>query len=420
MKFPYLTVAQCLAGIALLAAQPSFADSAAKDGWTDLFDGHSLQGWVQLGGKATYTVEDGAIVGHTAPKTSNSFLCTDGDYGDFILELEFKVDPSMNAGIQFRSESSPDYHKGQVHGYQYEIDPSKRAWTGGIYDEGRRGWLNNLTKNEHARKAFRQNEWNHVRVQAIGSSLKTWINDVPAADLIDEMTPSGFIALQVHGVGDRDQSMEIRWRNIRLKNLDPTTARHLFDGESLQGWTTENGKPPQKGWVAANGTLYRMGSGGNIFTTDEYGDFVLDLDWKISSGGNSGIKYRVVKYGNSLLGPEYQVLDDDKHPDGKLRQGRRKSAALYDLYVCNDNKHLEPVGEWNHARIIARGSQIEHWLNGQRVLAYDTASDDWKQQVAGSKFSGQKHFAENPRGRIMLQDHGDEVWYRNILLRSLE
>ena len=410
----------CLITLLLLPARQGFSASVARDGWISLFDGHSLQGWIQRGGKAEYDVEDGAIVGHTAPQTPNSFLCTDRDYGDFVLELEFKVDPKMNAGIQFRSESRPDYHNGQVHGYQFEIDPSPRAWTGGIYDEGRRGWLNNLAGNESAQKAFRQNEWNRVRVQAIGPSLKTWINDVPAADLVDDKTLSGFIALQVHGVGKRQEAMEIRWRNIRLKDLSPEKAVRLFDGESLDGWTTASGTPVRAGWTAADGVLYRKGAGGDIFTADEFGDFVLDFDWKISPGGNSGVKYRVTKYGGALLGPEYQILDDEQHPDGRLREGRREAAALYDLYRCNDDKHLQAVESWNHSRIIARGSRVEHWLNGQRVLAYDTSGEDWRTQVAGSKFSKIDHFAQNPRGRFMLQDHGDEVWYRNILVRSLD
>jgi len=120
-----------------------------------------------------------------------------------------------------------------------------------------------------------------------------------------------------------------------------------------------------------------------------------------------------------LLGPEYQVLDDDKHPDGAKREGRRKSAALYDLFKCNDQKQLKPVGEWNQTKIIVRGSKAEHWLNGKKVLAYDTQSEAWKKEHAASKFKGLKDFAQNARGRIMLQDHNDLVWYRNITLKPL-
>jgi hypothetical protein len=188
------------------------------EGFVPLFDGKTLDGWTQRGGKAMYRVEDGAVVGTTVTKTPNSFLCTDKNYSDFILELAFKVDPKMNSGVQIRSNSNPDYKNGQVHGYQVEIDPSDRAWTAGIYDEGRRGWLNDLKNNKPAQEAFRQNEWNALRIECRGDSIKTWLNGVPAADLKDDMTKDGFIALQVHATKE-DQPMEIRWRNIRIKTL---------------------------------------------------------------------------------------------------------------------------------------------------------------------------------------------------------
>lgn len=184
--------------------------------WVSLFDGKTLNGFTQRGGVAKYAVEEGTIVGTTVPNTPNSFLCTNKDYADFILELEFKVDSRMNSGIQFRSESKSDYKNGVVHGYQSEIDPSKRAWTAGIYDESRRGWLANLEKNEAARAAFKQNDWNKVRIEAVGNHLRTFLNDVPASDLIDDMTLKGFIALQVHGIGKKEEQMQVRWRNIQL------------------------------------------------------------------------------------------------------------------------------------------------------------------------------------------------------------
>jgi hypothetical protein len=210
-----------------------FAGVSHAAEWQALFDGKSLDGWTQRGGAARYAVEDGVIVGTSVPNTGNSFLCTTRDYGDFILELEFKVDPNLNSGVQIRSHSFDKtttatrdgkpviIPAGRVHGYQVEIDPSDRAWSGGIYDEGRRGWLNDLTENEPARKAFRPGEWNKFRVECRGDSIKTWINDIPAADLTDDMTPSGFIALQVHGVGKAADPRQVRWRNIRLQELAP-------------------------------------------------------------------------------------------------------------------------------------------------------------------------------------------------------
>jgi len=185
--------------------------------WQDLFDGKTLEGWVQRGGNAIYYVQDGMIVGSSVTDTPNSFLCTAKNYSDFILELEVKVDTNLNSGVQIRSNSFPDYADGRVHGYQVEVDPSARAWSGGIYDEGRRGWLQNLENNEPARKAFKNGEWNHYRIRAISDSIKTWVNGIPAAALQDTMTATGFIGLQVHSA--KTESLHVRWRNIRIQDL---------------------------------------------------------------------------------------------------------------------------------------------------------------------------------------------------------
>jgi hypothetical protein len=202
---------------------PAIAPAAepGPDGFVPLFDGKTLDGWVQKGGKAKYRVENGELVGSSAPNTKNSFLCTEKVYGDFVLDLEFKTDPNLNSGVQVRSESKPDPSAGgeRVFGYQVEIDPAPRAWSGGIYDESRRGWLVNLEKNEAARKAFKPNEWNKFRIECSGDTIKTWINDVPAADLKDDMTKKGLIALQVHSVGKREEQLEVRFRNVRIKEL---------------------------------------------------------------------------------------------------------------------------------------------------------------------------------------------------------
>lgn len=187
--------------------------------WQALFDGKTLNGWSPKGGKAPFHVEDGVIVGTTKPGNPNSFLCTDMIYGDFILELDFKVHPMLNSGVQIRSNSYPEYRSGVVHGYQVEIDPSDRAWTGGIFDESRRGWIYNLEKHPKAQTAFKQNEWNHFRIEAKGNNIKTWLNTILAADLEDRMTSRGFIALQVHGT-EAEEAMQVCWKNIRLQDLD--------------------------------------------------------------------------------------------------------------------------------------------------------------------------------------------------------
>ena len=173
--------------------------------WTSLFNGKDLSGFKQLNGKAKYEVRNGEIVGITKFGEPNSFLATEKNYGDFVLELDLKMYADMNSGVQFRSQSAvpgseqstakvPD----RVYGYQAEVDPSDRAWSGGIYDEARRGWLYSLENNPAAKKAFKKTDWNHYKIECIGNSIRTWINGVPCAHVIDDVNPTGFIALQVH------------------------------------------------------------------------------------------------------------------------------------------------------------------------------------------------------------------------------
>jgi type 1 glutamine amidotransferase len=216
----------------VLAQSVRWAANKSDGGaWISLSDGTSLDRWIQRGGKARYRIENGQIIGTSVPNTANSFLCTRREFTNFVLELEFKVDTGLNSGVQIRShcfdeptEFEWDGKKmkvpaGRVHGLQVEIDPSSRAWTGGVYEEGARGWLNDLKNNEAARKAFQAGEWNKFRIECRGEPIKTWLNDVAAADLKDSRVRSGFIGLQVHGVGANEKALEVRFRNIRLREL---------------------------------------------------------------------------------------------------------------------------------------------------------------------------------------------------------
>ncbi|NMD03829.1 MAG: DUF1080 domain-containing protein [Bacteroidales bacterium] len=189
----------------------------AEGKWKKLA-GKDLNAWTQINGTATFILEKGIVTGTTVLNSPNSFLCTKEKYGDFILEFDTWIDPQLNSGVQFRSESLAEYQNGRVHGYQVEIDPSERAWSGGIYDEARRGWMYTLDNNPKGRKAFRPGEWNHYRLEAIGNSIRTWVNGIPCADVVDYLTPSGFIALQVHSIGE-DKSkagLQVKWKNIRI------------------------------------------------------------------------------------------------------------------------------------------------------------------------------------------------------------
>lgn len=218
-------VATLLVGLVL-----AFAVHAEDEaGWVSLFDGKSLDQWEQKGGAAIYKAENGAITGTSVPNTDNSFLCTKKVYGDFVFECEFKGHPSLNSGVQIRGLSLPDYKNGRVHGYQCELEDEgqDRDWSGGIYDEARRGWLFPTKEDkewgkkfgDQGKKTWKNGEWNKVRVECKGDSIKTWINGELRADLKDNMTASGFIGLQVHGVGKKTEPMTVAWRNLRIKEL---------------------------------------------------------------------------------------------------------------------------------------------------------------------------------------------------------
>lgn len=192
----------------------------------------------------------------------------------------------------------------------------------------------------------------------------------------------------------------------------------MFDGETLGGWTDGAGKAVEPGgWVVEDGCLHRKGRGGDLFSEKEYGDFVLEFEWKVAPGGNSGVKYRVAKFGGAILGMEYQVLDDAGHGNGKV--AKTSAASFYDVLAPAADKELKPVGEFNQSKIVARGSKFEHWLNGEKVLEFDTSTEAFGEALARSKFRNAEGFARNPKGRILIQDHGDPVWFRNIRITEL-
>lgn len=439
----------------------------AADGWTDLFNGKSLDGWIQRGGTAKYVIEDGCIVGTSTLNTPNSFLCTGRDYGDFILEYEFKVDPRLNSGVQIRSQSlsSPGeltwegkkitIPANRVHGYQIEIDPEPkkdRWWSAGIYDEARRGWLfpgalggDAKAFTDQGRKIFKQGEWNKVRIEALGDSLKTTLNGTPCAAIKDALTPSGFIALQVHAIGkEKDkEGSQVRWRKLRIQEVTPAPDNTLsaseksagwallWDGKTSSGWRSARGPEfPKGGWKMEKGELIVGESGGaesaaagDIITREKFSDFELSVDFKITPGANSGIKIFVDPDMNrgegSAIGPEFQILDDERHPDAKLgRDGNRTIGSLYDLIAAPADKRVKSIGEWNNARILSNGNQVTFWLNGVKTVEFLRGSKEWRDTVATSKYSKWPAFGELVKGHILLQDHGNEVFYRNIKIRD--
>lgn len=191
----------------------------AGEGWVALFNGKDLEGWEQKNGLAKYSVQDGCIVGQSVPNSPNSFLCTKEDFADFEFEFEVRVDAALNSGVQIRSQSLPTYQNGRVHGYQVEI--AVNGFSGGIYDEARRGkFLNEPVKpSAEVQQLVQDNQWAKYRVVCQGDHIQTWVNGIQVTDLHDNMTKTGFIGLQVHGVGDRQDPLFVRWRNLRLRAL---------------------------------------------------------------------------------------------------------------------------------------------------------------------------------------------------------
>jgi len=460
-------------GAALLGTGISGAvtSEGADGGWKNLFNGRDFDGWTQKGGEAKYTIEDGMIIGHSVLKTPNSFMCTVKEYGDFILEYDFKVDPRLNSGVQIRSQcfDKPFVYEwkgkklkvaaGRVHGYQIEIDPDPkrdRMWSAGIYDEARRGWLcpgklggdgNAFTK--QGQKCFKQEEWNHVRVEAIGSSIRTWLNGAPRASINDALTPKGLIGLQVHGIGNKKiEGSTVRWKNLRIKEVTPGTGANtlssdeiskgwcmLWDGKTESGWRGAKLEDfPKGGWEMKDGVLTVLESGGaesthggDIVTRQRYARFDLKLEFKITEGANSGIKYfcqpnldpitgsGAKSKSGSAIGLECQILDDAKHPDAKKgRDGNRTIASLYDLMTADSKKPVNPVGEWNTMRVVTDGKHVEHWINGKKVISYERGTPEFREMVAKSKYRNIPGFGEWEDGHLLLQDHGNTVSFRNV------
>lgn len=452
--------------VSLLSSQ-SFSQSVSAKGWTTLFDGKTLTGWSKIAGTATYRVENGAIVGSTEfdLTSPNSFLVCDEKFsGDFELEMEVMLQDSVtNSGIQFKSNynAADRDGKGRFYGYQYELDPSSRKWSAGIYDEARREWLYTGAMNPGNQTYFRVGVYHKVRIECVGNAIRTWLDGKAIAYVVDTLTNNqGLLGLQVHAIGKAEQAnRNIYWKNIRIRtsnvklqdfpkgiyvtNLLPNELSEyekksgwklLFDGVSTKGWTAAFKEGfPEKGWQVKDGFLTVLPSagaesanGGDIVTREKFSAFDLSFQFTLTPGANSGVKYFVTlqeKSDASAIGLEYQLLDDTLHPDAKLgREGNRTLASLYDLKKADKQKRfIRQPGFWNTGRVIVYpNNHVEHYLNGVKVLEYERGSEEYRKLVAISKYVKWPKFGEAKEGHILLQDHGNEVSFRNLKIRVLK
>lgn len=391
----------------LLAVAVTTVVRADDPGFVDLFNGKNLDGWSQRNGTATYRVEDNTIVGKTSEGSPNSFLCSNKLYGDFELTFEVKVDPRLNSGVQIRSQSIGDKPEGRVNGPQVEI--SLDGMAGYVYGEAAGGWMTpDADRKPH--QLFKDGEWNAYHVVAYGNTIQVWLNGQQVSDLVHEERfkthPKGFIGLQVHGIAKGQGPYEVRWRNLKLRDL--SEFKSLYNGKDLTGWKTAGNWLPQpdrslliqprageKGWQRYDAYLW---------SEKKYKDFVLDVEYSYPPGGNSGIFFRVGDRSDPVRqGIEAQILDSSKK-EGAL--GQHDHGGIIGTAAPSANMS-KPPHQWNRLVVTCIGSHLQVELNGRQII--DTKLNEGPMK-------------DRPlEGYLGLQDHGEpnNLKFRDIRVREI-
>ncbi|MFK7740301.1 MAG: DUF1080 domain-containing protein [Planctomycetota bacterium] len=380
--------------------------SAQPGAWQDLFDGKTLNGWTQRNGTADYEVVDGTIVGTTKKGSPNSFLCTDRFYGDFELTFDVKLhSDELNSGVQIRSHSIPSYRKGRVHGYQVEVATNGHA--GFIYDEARRGWLSKDRDDPARRAAYRNGEWNRYRVLCVGPTIRTWVNDVQVAHIVDDFSPTGFIGLQVHSVRN-DPKWRVAWRNLRIRELgDGGGFASLFDGKSLAGWKVNENPDSvavKDGAIVVKGQRAHAFYDGPVYRHD-FQNFELRALVRTRKNSNSGLYFHTAFQPNGWPQKGYEVQVNNSHGDWRRTGG---------LYGIEDVREAPAADEqWFRMEAKVVGQHITVFVNGKQTVDYTEPVDAKREPGFAGRLLG--------RGTIALQAHdpGSEVWFKDIAVRPL-
>lgn len=425
--------------------------------------------WKVLPTKAPFLIDGDKVQGMLFPGNTAAWLVTGGEFRNFVLEYEMKIPEGISSGVLIRSGIRGSGDSVQVKGLRVVCEDSPIEWTGGVFDESLQGWRYPLSYNPIAGKTYRNEDWNRFEVFVEGTRILTRVNGTVCANLLEAGSETGHVALYLPGVEDHALAgKKVIWRNIIIRDLAPGELdwihsvsvpevsylknqlterekengwRLLWDGKTSAGWRGARlASFPESGWEIRDGVLSVLSSGepgaqrgGDIVTVSKYRNFILEVDFRITKGANSGIKYFVdtgLNQGQgSSIGCEFQILDDLHHPDGTRGvNGNRTMGSLYDLIPADGreylsglvpNKLVHPTGQWNRARIEVEGNMVKHYLNGIKVVEYERATQMWKALVDHSKYDQWSGFGENSDGNILLQDHRDEVSFMNIKIREL-
>ena len=388
-----------------LVVTPAFADD---HGFVDLFNGKNLNGWTQRNGTATYRVEGDSIVGTTAEGSPNSFLCSDKLYGDFELKFDVKVDNALNSGVQIRSQTADGKPDGRVNGPQVEISTDKMA--GYVYGESVGGWMTpDADRKPH--DTFQEDKWNSYHVVAFGNKIETWINGRQISDLTHDERykshPKGFIGLQVHGIGSGQGPYEVRWRNLKLRDL--SKFRSLYNGKDLTGWkTTGNWIPQDDGSLLIQPREGEKGwqrYGAYLWSEKKYKDFVLDVEYAYPKGGNSGAYFRVADRDDPVkTGIEVQILDSSAK---ETALSSHDHGGIVGTKAAASKNMSNAPSVWNRMVITCVASHLQVELNGTQII--DAMLD-------------QTPLKDRPlEGFIGFQDHGEpnNIKFRSIRVREL-